>query len=1776
MARTFYQNSAINPATMNFNFAHVYSNRYEMDTKTITDGIYPGRYVLVEYDKNFEPVTKNEQGKYDYLNSYSYKTVYALKYNNGIPQAQSVVNYNNNRYTTTKGTYLTSVELEESHVILYSDSVTYDEYDVPIGVTKDTVVMVTSTDENTWYFYRALEGTVDQPAVFEVLEMEVHTEGSSKTVYYEGRVIGSSDASHSEIYGYNYFIDKSEYADMGRGYDSTVWQKVISDGSPKYVQIAELNSVTPTFELLIDEPSMDGQRPYFDEISSNVYYRLHDTPHWGLRVKAAENQQGYLIDEKGTEISSKLVNNEYVEAEKYKYSTDNTIYPSDTNVTWQRSIYGGVQYYNGETENWDGNATTSLPGAIYFNKDGFDKEEIHYSSEKINNPDITWSGKDEITITPTGKSGRIYNNRTTSSPDIQELSIMLPTLGDTVAELWNIAYGDENTNLDHWVNRGLDAEDYKETRHTDITWHDANDSEEEKTKGLRLVDYAITPAETYKHAPENVATLAGCINSIHDLMGMIIFDGNNIDRPINPNDSEEVEELSSDYIYYIGGKYYRRGIETVLDPDYDPNDLYQEINVIHYNPNDVYFYKDLTNYKRLLGDPDENLTYYQFRNESNDMQAVDNLAPAYEPFRYYYSVNTPQLGTLRVEEGAPNRPPYYDLNFETRTIAFYKPGTYYTQRNPDGPIDSTNLELSYSNTKSSDDDLIYYLKYTYTVYDQEANNTKEIVEYQGIRAGDLTQWNDAIDSSRYYHYDNGNYIPYTQPPIFQVDPLNPPKEGQGVDLRVSVLLCTNYQNLNQGLTFYVPNQYYYKFYIGPEEQGDNRPYDYYLDSNPNKTIDRQYYVLVNEPVKVDKFYKDGEYYHYIYNSDTESYNYVLDVDGYDNEQYYEQLKLYVKQDKDGYYKIGSIWNQSLGVHNEDLGEYEPAYNSSGFENFENAKLITGLQLGAKKTKYVLYELSGFARNLNTIHGMLLKINALLNTDDELTRDTGTVQGCINYLNDIIDIFGGLKPNSFNIVDNRGKVVSADVVDDDWIAVAVDGATRTVSFTHEFTAVDNTNSRSNLNDLNPDDSIKNTIELYTPKVDVKGHVVGENIEEVTLPFGFKKLKTTIQSGNGAIWSTAAQSTDITIVADNTQDELTFTTGNKWIRVVADDNTDTLTLAHETQNISVTEELNISNNQIDLFNNADRATFDTSTYNYDNAGHITARDIQRFVLPNSFNAITDGNMTASSTVTSDTLRIVGDDNWISPQVIAKNINESINLPTLKLTHTHKGGGVTTSTLSGQNGIDLSNSVERSKINLESYTLDEVGHIQTKITTEYTLPNSYSIITDGTRNLQDELNTISAAVTSDTLTIKGNTNGWIDVKVGSGNTITISHNNAKVPTTPATAISPVTVPFGGNFTIRDLLFDDKGHNYGSNSHTVTIPSLTITSLPDNFEQEGTVIENIGLVDVPDSVNKQITRSFKSVKDLIINYNPTALSTDERTFKSSNITLHSFLETTDNTFHALRTQIGATNDNIGQLSTNLTNRVVALETDTTETTTPGTLVNRVATLESSISSLSGNGAGSVTSQISSAINTYDNSKNFGTVITHDATEFESAGAAAAVQGGTTSTVADLEIALDDYILKTEAVGYDDILTTTNASNVIYSDENQTDPTEMTVGELIAYVKDLEARIAALEPSGGNDPEPSGGGEEPEPQTTVEIEVVSGTPTLISGTFADAYTDASGTLTYNYSVTVDNVVTTVESVVAEAIGEPAVETIHIYLDNTGDYYLDWTADGLTLIDNRE
>ncbi len=428
----FYGNIT-NTARTQFQFDKVYPNRYSLEKHTIEDGIYTGRYVLVEYDTELE---LNDASNLFDSNTYIRVSVKPIS---GTDKYYIYLST-----TGTDGAIQAKASDFDYGQIVYTAQSTESNTGITI---KDCSFYIITTSPN--------EGTV--PAMCTLV----------------------SD-SHKINYTINYNIDLAYFSEQGRGYDSTVWQKTYIDGKEKYVMIAELNTVVPTFDVVPDAPEMGPIVPHFDTQSTDVYYKLHWQAPWGFRIAEANGEEQKL-----NTVSTKK-------------------YPTDQQATYIKTIYNPITGVEKEE-------LVNYQGAIYFNKDGFNSQQ----RSKVEG--LT----DAIDIIPTGQSGNKYNAHDGTGilkemPDILELSIILPSLGNTISDIWDIIY-----TID---------------RKQDIGW--------------KLIEN-----EQRSNMTDDVTSLAGCINSIHKLMGMIIT----ANKPVIENlETEQVEaEYNKHYIYKENEHYYR-------------------------------------------------------------------------------------------------------------------------------------------------------------------------------------------------------------------------------------------------------------------------------------------------------------------------------------------------------------------------------------------------------------------------------------------------------------------------------------------------------------------------------------------------------------------------------------------------------------------------------------------------------------------------------------------------------------------------------------------------------------------------------------------------------------------------------------------------------------------------------------------------------------------------------------------------------------------------------------------------------------------------------------------------------------------------------------------------------------------------------------------------------------------------------------------------------------------------------------------------------------------
>ena len=846
----FYGNIT-NTSRTTFQFDKIYSSRYEMDRACSIDGIYIGRYVLVEYDQQasnqelsrnwylitdqqnrhiaYPSVSLNAEDDFIYFEDANFDLALPVE---DLDDLDAKVLYfaenyhitllNSNRlyikmmrdgsYQLVNITEFANAYGLEEEALNYNLSQTHEAY-IANGVAKLKNGEEFAENENIVYAYVEPNHQYrlnESGQYWTIISNSTFTK-DGKT-FYQLAEIGSSETDN---YLYNFNLDLRIYS-SSRGYDSTVWQKVYSGGVEKYVMIAELNTVIPSFGVSADPPSLVPITPHFGADSTNVYYELHQQPSWGFRVKAADNTihmpkirpNGQLALFSETDITSQIRDDssDNVEELSRDLNIDNKYYPSDQKVQWIHTFENNTLFqdsnrkilgFNETSKKWDAELTQSFVGAaIYFNKKGFDSSKIFYSSdlisdqskesfpawnhynEKIKNSG--WINEDNISITPSGRSGNVYHKHDGSvdlkqGVDTQELSIMLPSIGDTMAEIWDLVYGGRNTS---------EAIRKYGKRNKDIFWEDAKG--ELSKKGLRL---AGPFGDEYNR--EQVETLAGSINTAHDLIGMIISSN-------TESETEDPNQLDEDRIYYItfddNSKtgYYRKH-KTYTYDTVEPNQyiyIKQSRNSLSAEKIDTGMYYILVNGEYVVATTYNSNTDYYIRQIKNYFVPVPNQN---------------NLKSFPYTSGGREYKWYQDYLGENSRI--------FQNLN----IDNRALFSDY-------------------ILDPEYHEGKD---YYSVTVSDKITFNSDsnYEPGKFWYYDDNYIDPETgeRKIHFQVDYNEEKTDGR----RYFLFDKSKLVNIKENSPFkgvYVPGTYYYK-----EQTADGEQYK--LDLSPSPTPQRTYYLL---------------------------------------------------------------------------------------------------------------------------------------------------------------------------------------------------------------------------------------------------------------------------------------------------------------------------------------------------------------------------------------------------------------------------------------------------------------------------------------------------------------------------------------------------------------------------------------------------------------------------------------------------------------------------------------------------------------------------------------------------------------------------------------------------------------------------------------------------------------------------------------------------------------------------------------------------------------------
>ena len=963
----------VNRTDSNFVIDVTYGNRAEMEDALLKDGgdgVFIGRYVLVDYNKgttiedNYIRLYKRDNWNYFFSADFTSAT-------RAIYSEKPYFIIDDNGKTTINPEY--KEDIKTNPYLIFQNQ--------PIYIVSET---------GGYVFYRCVDrwSTTRYP-LFELMnEAPIDTDN----------------------YYYNFAQDRERYGNaIGRGWDSTIWQKIYVDETEQYVMIAELNSVVPTFDITTDAPTLSPIAPHFDADSTNVYYRLHLQPSWGLRVAKAESK-----DESDTYFS-----------------------------------HSG-QRWNPETNKNDW-FSESYDGAIYFNEKGFDPL-VHYNPNGL---------KNEITLLPTGKSGNRYNISHNGGivtkeerPDIQELTIHLPGIGDSISKMWDMIYGDGEGEVDE--NGGL-------KRNDNIAW--------DNIAGLRLVS-AKRDGNGFEYNQDQVNTLAGCINSVHDLMGMIIT---------NDEYKElDIKDALTNRIYYRGGKYYIKDLKYEYKPV--PDNAIEVTNMAQFSENSYYknndnYYKEQKGYQhgnkyfelisgeeiieKQLAEEDWEPGKYWYKDVENNYVLDNNTQP--DENHEYYKINNKDFEPVITV--VDHKKLYFFPNAYSDTV-FNElfPTSEWVEDNivkGNGLFYwGTDTETGYQNylpfekTIPTNSTLFYIKDYT---IETSTTVDKGIIKTYDFQNAIKTQISTIpFQNNKFYYLNENKYQLLNSLADITLDDINEESNSYKKYYTIS-----NNESSEESITFtpigydfYQPGLYYYK---------DN--VNYILAKEKIKLSNTVYYTIDASQASIDTnvtFYEPNKYY---YNNGSE---YVIDT----NETMTKGRKYY----KDIYntYVIKTGEKCNPNVNYADLG----------------------IDIGYREESYDWKELNGFSRTLNTINGLILKINNILKSDDNFTRDNKTIQGCINQINDIINRIDILKPSCFIGVDEYGHMTSMEPKGDNWIDVSVNRDKNDAVIINHIGPV----VKEARNENNKEPLFGETFEIEDWVFDDKGHQTNISKHTVKIPQG----------------------------------------------------------------------------------------------------------------------------------------------------------------------------------------------------------------------------------------------------------------------------------------------------------------------------------------------------------------------------------------------------------------------------------------------------------------------------------------------------------------------------------------------------------------------------------------------------------------------------------------------------------------------------------------------------
>lgn len=378
---------------------------------------------------------------------------------------------------------------------------------------------------------------------------------------------------------------------------------------------------------------------------------------------------------------------------------------------------------------------------------------------------------------------------------------------------------------------------------------------------------------------------------------------------------------------------------------------------------------------------------------------------------------------------------------------------------------------------------------------------------------------------------------------------------------------------------------------------------------------------------------------------------------------------------------------------------------------------------------------------------------------------------------------------------------------------------------------------------------NKITIPTFEIDNAGHIVRNDSVDFYIPHNFRDINVVAATGDDV----NSVQTNGKLEADNTVDNWSIASQNKWLRVAADIENDIITIGHSyssqlahdfADDVTITQgldEITQSDNVVIL-----------PLAQTDNAGHITGYTTKKFCIPHNFKFIkivTDNDVDVDSQQneailipdsTTDAWTFAPQNKWID--IFADAAAE-------KITIGHKYSPIKAWSFTSDASKALKEDNSDNSFTIPTFTTDNAGHIISTGSTTFYVPHTFKTIKVAAQS------TVSTAVdpsTSegnlvaenivDTLTIATG-NKWVQTTTDENNDkITFSHILSGVTkntygTNSSSAIEP---KFGDTFEVPGYDVDEAGHITSSTTHTVKIPQANYTD-----KEEGNVLVGFALAD-------------------------------------------------------------------------------------------------------------------------------------------------------------------------------------------------------------------------------------------------------------------------------------------------------------------------------------------